>query len=292
MNSQKVNVLFDMETADPDDAMTLCLLANHSSVNLRAVTVTPGTNEQVGLIRRILRECELDIPVGACHVGYDKNCVSGFHHKWLNNIAEEQPDAVGFEVIENAIKAYPDLVVLTGAPLKNFALIAEKIKLKKWVAQGGFAGDNIIRPELRLPKFDGMITCPTFNFNGAPIAAEQMLASKTIEERRLVSKNVCHGMVYDLSMHEEFAPHKEKSAGLKLAYEGMSVYLERRPTGKKFHDPLALAVLLDTSVCTFAEVEMYRKRGGWGANLMPGSNTFIATSASRQRMVEVLTDNM
>jgi pyrimidine-specific ribonucleoside hydrolase len=60
---KKLNLLFDMETADPDDAMTLCLLANHSKVNLRAVTVMLGTDEQIGLAKYVLKETGLDVQV-------------------------------------------------------------------------------------------------------------------------------------------------------------------------------------------------------------------------------------
>jgi len=45
-----------METSDPDDLMTLCLLANHSKADLLVVTVTPGIDEQIGLVKTILNE--------------------------------------------------------------------------------------------------------------------------------------------------------------------------------------------------------------------------------------------
>ena len=36
------DVVWDMETGDPDDFLTLLMLAGHPQVNLRAVTVTPA----------------------------------------------------------------------------------------------------------------------------------------------------------------------------------------------------------------------------------------------------------
>lgn len=57
--------VFDMETADPDDVMTLCMLATHPRVNLQAITVSPGGPDQVGLIKHILKLLNLEIPVGA-----------------------------------------------------------------------------------------------------------------------------------------------------------------------------------------------------------------------------------
>lgn len=62
---KKHDLIFDMETADPDDAMTLCLLANHNHITLRAVTVTPGTDEQIGMVKHILKITGHDLPVGS-----------------------------------------------------------------------------------------------------------------------------------------------------------------------------------------------------------------------------------
>ena len=44
--------VFDMETSDPDDFITLVFLLGHPEVDLRAVTITPGTREQVGVVRQ------------------------------------------------------------------------------------------------------------------------------------------------------------------------------------------------------------------------------------------------
>jgi inosine-uridine nucleoside N-ribohydrolase len=38
-----------MEIGDPDDVITLCFLTSHPKVNLRAVTVTLGTDVQIAL---------------------------------------------------------------------------------------------------------------------------------------------------------------------------------------------------------------------------------------------------
>jgi hypothetical protein len=47
--------------------------------------------------------------------------------------------------------------------------------IERWVAQGGFAGDNIVPPEYRLKKFEGKIYCPTFNFGGDSKAATEVI---------------------------------------------------------------------------------------------------------------------
>ena len=288
---KKINVLLDMETGDPDDVITLCLLLEHSRINLRAVTVMPGTDEQIGLVKLILKEAGLDIPVGGTRPGYPKNCVSSFYYKWFPKIEPERADDEGYKIIENTLAKYPDLVFLTGAPLKNFEEVRFGSMVNRWVAQGGFAGDNIVPEHLRLEKFEGRTSCPTFNFNGAPATALKLLASRRIKQRHLVSKNVCHGVIYDREMHEQFLPYRTKSLGLNYVCKGMDLYLKKHPKGKKFHDPLAAAVLIEPSTCTFAEVQLFRTRGEWGANLSEGSNTFISIDADVEKMVRVLTDS-
>lgn len=49
-----INIAFDMETQDPDDVLTLCLLATHPAVRLRAVTVNPGSKHQIGVVKHVL----------------------------------------------------------------------------------------------------------------------------------------------------------------------------------------------------------------------------------------------
>lgn len=76
-----LDVVWDMETGDPDDFLTLLLLLGHPRVNLRGVTITPGTPDQVGVVRHALALFGRDIPVGAFDLdhatGSGGSCVSG-----------------------------------------------------------------------------------------------------------------------------------------------------------------------------------------------------------------------
>lgn len=285
-----LDLILDMETGDPDDVMTLCLAIHNSQVNLRAVTVTPGTDEQIGLVKHILDKAGVDIPVGSHRIGYDKNCVSGFHYKWLGKFDSATPDDEGHEIITETLRQFPETTLLTGAPLKNMSAISTTTDLTRWVAQGGFAGDNVVPEAYRLEKFAGKITCPTFNFNGDPTTAVSMLASERIKEKYLVSKNVCHGIIYDQEMHEYLSAYRYDSAAMNIVYKGMETYLKKKPMGKKFHDPLALAVAINPSVCEFREVEMYRKGGSWGARLQSGTNTYISICGDKDKMMRILAD--
>ncbi len=80
-----VPVLLDMETRDPDDVLGLCLVASHPALRLVAVTVNPGTREQIGVVRALLARLGVEVPVGA-RVGQDTGAVSPFHHEWLGPV--------------------------------------------------------------------------------------------------------------------------------------------------------------------------------------------------------------
>jgi pyrimidine-specific ribonucleoside hydrolase len=298
--------IFDMETGDPDDVLTLLFLCSNPSVQLRAVTITPGSNEQVSLVRWILNE----VGVTGVHIGAQdwpanaskKGCMSGKFYDYFGRLAHGEPackpaDRVLFECCDERV------TLVTGAALHNLgaALDLDGFGLGRWVAQGGFAGDGVVPRQLQMDKFAGKVTCPTYNFNGNADAAIAALASPCIGRRLLVSKNVCHRAVYDAQWHaalgsavaaERDADRKDRVsskrfASLSLMHGAMSAYL-RRNGDKKLHDPLALAVALDESVCQFAEVEVFRSKGGWGSRLAPGTNVWISIDYDPLKFQSVL----
>lgn len=285
-----LDVHFDTETGDPDDLCTLLLLIAHPAYGLRSVSVTPGTNEQVGMLKSVLERCGVgEIPVASAVPGYDKNCVSKFYYDWLGNFAPRTPDMDASSLLLQSLAQWPELTLLTGAPLKGFKSLSESQPIHRWVAQGGFAGDRVVPEEFRLEKFTGMNTCPTYNFNGDVQTAFKLLQNPNIGERILVSKNVCHGMVYDQAFHHEMLKMKGKSPAWDLLIRGMDIYLERHAGGKKFHDPLAAAVAAQPDICEFREVSLYRSGGGWGSELTENSRTWITISADRAKLIRFLT---
>lgn len=286
-----MNIIFDMETADPDDLLTLCFLAHNPKANLVAVTVTPGTPEQIGMLREVLNQLGLSIPLGAKNPDHridepssQYKYVSKYYYKVLGQkeIFLGREDALGWEVISDTVRKFPDLTLLTGAPLPNLRMTLQnspELIIQRWVAQGGFAGDSLVEPEHRLSKFAGKETCPTFNFNGDPKGAELALNSPNIKSRILVSKNVCHGIAYTRETHNEYTMVKDKNLGTQMLFRAMDIYLEKHEE-KKLHDPLAACVALNESICTFKPVDMYRRKGEWGAVLNENSNTKISVSVN------------
>lgn len=281
---EKINIAWDMETADPDDVFTLCLLSHHPKVNLVCVTVTPGTKGQIGLVKDILKSLDVNIPVGSKNPDHPKDCVSAFHYKWLGKIGPAEPDGIGCNILYDALQKYPDLVVVCGASLGNIgALLDKNIELSKIVVQGGFAGDNIVPPEDRLEKFNGKITCPTFNLNGDVQSALKVLSSDKIKERVFVSKNVCHGVKYDQDMHHFMDPFQHRNRGLNAIYKGMRIYLCDHPNGKAFHDPLAACCAINPEVCKFESVALYRSKGEWGCSKEAPHNALISVKVDVQK---------
>ncbi len=282
-----------METADPDDALTLCMLSSHPKVNLVGVTVTPGSSEQVTLVKSFLHALDkYDIPVGVRNGDHSKSCVSEFHYKWFGErvLRSFYPDVPkGEDVIAEAIKQYGDVKIVSGAALTCVArYLRNGGELGEVVIQGGFAGDNVVPEEHRLEKFKGRITCPTFNLNADVEAAKIIASTKQIKKKMFVSKNVCHGMIYDNEMHERIRPHRHNNIGLDLMVDGMDFYLSNKKHGKAFHDPLAACVAIDPSIVEFREVEVYREKGDWGSKLAEGTNTFISVAVNREAFENIL----
>lgn len=290
----KVDVVWDMETGDPDDFITLILLLGHPDVCLKAVTVTPGTTEQIGLVRKAVNDWfERDIPIGSFAIDHPKRCVSSWHRSAYGEIRESRDASPGHEVLRACCDARTTL--LTGAPLRNLGraireadLGGEPFQICRWVAQGGFAGEGVVPRERQLEKFEGLVTCPTYNFNGDPKAALLALSSPRIMTRRLVSKNVCHGVIYDHAMHDRLRERATSSLSLSLIFKGMEHYLASSPDGKKFHDPLAACCAIDESIATWAQVEVFRERGEWGARPSESASTSIIVDYDHERFLDVL----
>merc|ERR1712061_891463 len=111
-----------------------------------------------------------------------------------------------------------------------------------------------------MEKFRGKATMRTFNFGSNPGAARAALKSSAIRRKLLCSKNVCHHVVYDPALHRALGDAVSKAPAstrrgkaLKMLHDAMSKYLphymRREPDGKKLHDPLAMVVAFDESVC-------------------------------------------
>jgi len=284
-----IDVIWDMETGDPDDYFTLLFLIGHPRVNLKAITITPGSPDQVGLVKKVLNIMDLNIPIGSFNINCEKNCVSGWYYNVLGNFNPYKEVESGADIIYK--NCDEKTTIITGGPLKNLGATIKKypdIIINRLVAQGGFAGEGVVPKEFQLEKFKRMVVCPTYNLNGDRKSAINILKFNGIKKKCFVSKNVCHGVIYDKYLHNKFRLAKNGNKSLEMIYEGMEYYLKRHPDGKKFHDPLAACSAIDENIIDWKEVEIFYTGGKWGSKLSFGTNTWISINYNKELFEKTL----
>merc|ERR1712192_39846 len=268
--------------------------------------------EQVALVCWLLREVGMsDVRVGATEwpsqVGKTKYRVEGaFYENFgrldLEDIRCEPADRVLRECCSESA------TLVTDAALTNLGAALEHhgFRLGRWVAQGAFAGEGVVPSHVpKLNKFENKETCATYNFNGNVRAAEAALASPHISRKVFVSKNVCHrtgfnrrwkdaiGVALDAAVATGQEGRRVKA--LRLLHAAMTNYMKDGKV-KKLHDPLALAVAIDESVCEFAEVHVFHtsppdgKSPEWGSRLAQDSGQWIRVDYDEDRFLSTLVD--
>lgn len=198
-----------------------------------------------------------------------------FHRDWIGGFKDSEADGSAVDIMAETLRQFQDSTLLTGAALTNpYALYETGIFFDRWFCQGGFAGDNIVPKEHRLEKFDGKMTCATFNLNGNLLAAEKLF-SIPITERRLISKNVCHAAVFTKADAEMLMPFRNHNKGLDLFLKAVEL------KEKALHDTVAALLAIDPSKALWEEVIPYRTRGEWGswkAEENPGKSPSLITT--------------
>lgn len=126
---------FDIKTADPDDSVTLAILATHSKVNLVSVSVySRGETDQTGLVRHILRILDReDIHIGAGIPKSTASRFSGFYRDWVGNFEQSEADDTAVNIIAETLRQYSECKLLTGAALTNpHALFKTGVFYDRW----------------------------------------------------------------------------------------------------------------------------------------------------------------
>jgi len=253
-----MKILLDTGTADPDDVLTIAYLVDKG---LSAVTLWPGSDAQVGLVKTILNEMgRSDIPVGGN--GYRKDCVSGFYSK-VFDYKPMSPDGLCKDIAKDFIN---ETILTCEAPFN-----LDGLDLNEWYAQGGYAPPSLMHPSQVLTKFKDVETIQSFNF-GSPSLIDRLIGRS--KKRTFVSKNVCHGVICDRTI----LPRIKNPMIKKI----MDVYLSEH-SGKAFHDLLAASIIFDRDICEFKEVEMYHDKNKWGCYAKENTNTFISVGVDKER---------
>ena len=250
---------------DPDDFFALCYLIS-AGVDIKAITVAPGDPDQIAIVKLICDEVGLDIPIGTKNMSSDKMSSGSIHHELLKKYKRSldgKADGQGDEIILNAFEAHPDAELYVIGPPTNVGRALQKnpdLKIKRAMFQGGFVPYSFHRPQVTLEKFEGKEWCPSFNPNGDRKSTMRFLEAN-IQERLIVSKNLCHTILYTSAINNEVDP---KDRASELFREAGDLYFATHGS-KKFHDPFAAVAMLHPNVATWAKGKMIKMESGWSA---------------------------
>jgi inosine-uridine nucleoside N-ribohydrolase len=274
---------------DADDFFAICYLVS-AGVNIRAITISPGDKDQISVAKFMCKQLGLGIPIGSAKPDREKSSVGGVHVHVLKKYGwpeRMQPDGLGGDIIAQAFKDYPEVELFAIGPLQS---VGQFLRANpdhapfKATMQGGFVPYSLHNYEVkRLEKFEGLITCPTFNLGGDPKSAALFIEDKNIT-RSFVGKNVCHTIVYD---KQTFIAHKNSHLGLMpddmlwhkaqtLFKQTMNLFFDLGAPHKMFHDPTAAALMLHPEIGTWLTGTLYRENGHYGTKL-EGNDKLLVT---------------
>ena len=265
---------------DPDDFFALCYFQS-VGVNIRAITVAEGDPDQVAVARMFCREVGLDIPIGVAKTDRSKMSSGGVHYDLLKKYGHqraEMHDGDGWKVMEDTFKEYPDCEVFVCGPMKSFGefLRRNDNTIDRVTVQGGFLSYDLHSfPCKRLDKFEGKDMVPTFNLGGSNKDGLEVVNSVNIKERRFVSKNVCHTVVYDKDVHDFIKKAPINNKADELFVNGMDLYL-RRHSEKKFPDPTAAVCHMHPEIAGWVRGKLHCSKGKWGTRLDENGDYIIA----------------
>jgi hypothetical protein len=167
-------------------------------------------------------------------------------------------------------------ILFCGGALTTISEYVKTNKIDLLVANGGFAGANIVKKENILSKFKNKEKIRTYNFNMDVDAALNVISSNNIGEIILVSKNICHS--------EENCIDKLHTEDFLNKYD-----LDK---GKRLHDLLMVKegvnhILNNPMVCVYLNVQPVCERRNpdnmsiWGSELNEYSNIKISVALNK-----------
>lgn len=265
---------------DPDDLFSLLYLIHASRTNnfkVVAIVITPGDRDQIALVRFVLDQCNLKIPIGIPRKNWDRNKLSsgGVHYALMNKyrypIDQGVPDGDSLDVINSVWDDFCEVLVI--GPATNFAdflqnnFMSSEQTHHEVTFQGGFLPYSLYRPDVVLDKFEGQEAIPSFNPNGDRDAFH--LVQKHCPYTKYVTKTVCHTMEFtpdkvhrptDRTIQPHGGEHPEIAAFL---YEDLANLYFEKHTEKKFHDPTAAVCHIHPDVAGWYHGMVVKRGIGW-----------------------------
>jgi len=259
---------------DPDDFFALCYLIS-AGADIRAITISPGDPDQVAVASFLLAICGLDIPIGVGKKDRNKTSSGGVHYELLDKYKyprRQEADGYGPDIIKSVDE--PCELFAIGPLMSVGPFLRDGGTFLRATMQGGFLPYSLHDYGVhRLDKFEGKDAVPTFNLNGDKKSAEAFVAADF--KKRFVSKNLCHTLVYDGSVHKKVMGVEPQDRASMLLREGMEMYLRKHPSGKKFHDPTAAVCHLHPEIAIWLEGVPVYSGGKWGWGVCSSINEII-----------------
>ncbi len=245
------NIIFDMETGDPDDLITLLMLLNNPDVNLKAVTCYEGSPLQIGLIEHVINLSGKSIPVAGWN-SQEKE-LNPYYYEVLGKWNKKESFKNPVELLNEFLTE--DTLLLTGAPLTNIATYIQSNPNKtigKMTTQGGYLG-NLIPEEKRLDKFKNRTAIRTYNLTNDTDAFNTVNYSNQIQEITYVTKDLCHGFLYTPEIHQDIQFKNDPISD--LLQKSLNYYASKN-VHKAMHDPLAMLFMLYPEIGTKKPIQM------------------------------------
>lgn len=261
---------------DSDDLFAVLYLIS-TGMPIRAITVSPGDPDQIALVKFILDETGLDIPVGSDNPERKSKSLTPYHGGLMDRYKYpriKEADGYGPDIIAEVLKNSPDTEFLVIGPpngIGRFLLDQPDIKINYVTIQGGFIGYDVHGLKCRRLKiFEDKTTFQSFNLNG-DLKGTKAILSANILRRQFVSKNVNHTVVFGVNQYEMMNDIKPKNRSMELFQEAANKLNKRK--GKKFHDPVAAVCHLHPEVATWVNARLYSIRTKanfveWGSELI------------------------
>lgn len=245
------NVIFDMETGDPDDLITLLMLLKNPEINLKAITCYEGSPVQIGLIEHVVALSGKTIPIS----GWNSEIkdLSPYYKEVVGDWKPALSKITPVELLFNELT--DDTFILTGAPLTNIAAFLNSHPdkfISHMTTQGGYLG-NLVPEEKRLEKFKNRTSIRTYNLTNDTDAFNTVNYSKKIKDLTYVTKDLCHGFLYTPEIHEQINFKNDEVS--QLLSKALGFYANKK-VAKAMHDPLAMLFMLYPDIGNRKPIDM------------------------------------
>lgn len=245
------HIIFDMETGDPDDMVTLLMLLKNNDVNLKAVTCYEGSAEQIGLIKHVIAMSGKSIPVAGWNS--ENKGLSPYYGEVVGSWKPQAAEMTPVELLLTTLNE--DTTLLTGAPLTNISKYLQAYPcntITRTITQGGYLG-NIIPEERVLDKFKGRKAIRTYNLTQDTDAFTVVNSSPQIQDLTYITKDLCHGFLYTKEIHDQINFKNDSISA--LLFKALNYYVQKG-VPKAMHDPLAMLYMLDPTIGSRSPISM------------------------------------